>query len=337
MRAVRLWLWVGVFMVLIQVMLGGITRLTESGLSIVEWDVVMGSFPPTSTEAWQAEFDKYQQTAQFEKVNTDFSVNDFKRIYWWEFIHRVWARLIGFVFLFPFIWFLYKKYFNRSWIKKLLFVFVLGGLQGFVGWVMVASGLDGDPWVDPSKLTIHLLLALTVYVYLIWLALDWHQKVSSSGEIRLHKQLLIIFTLVFIQIGLGGLMAGTDAGRLFTTWPLMNGRLVPDQAFAQVMSAEKLVALAPEINFIHRTFAILVAVWIWIVWWRNRKQAAPYTYKLFSTISLLVLLQCMLGIFTLVNAKIQIPVFLGVAHQITACILLGVCVMALYTTRRVKA
>ena len=248
MRAVRIWLWVGVVMVLIQVMLGGITRLTESGLSIVEWNVVMGSFPPTSDAAWQQEFEKYQQSAQFEKVNTDFTVQEFKQIFWWEFIHRLWARLIGFVFLFPFIWFLFKKYFSRDWVKKLLIVFVLGGLQGFVGWIMVASGLDGDPWVDPSKLTIHLLLALMVYVYLIWLALSWQDKNLRPKNVALFNGMRWITVFVFIQIGLGGLMAGTDAGRIYTTWPLMQGQLAPEGAFSGLLTADKLVALTPEIN-----------------------------------------------------------------------------------------
>lgn len=333
MANVRIWLWTGVIMVLVQVMLGGITRLTESGLSIVEWDVVMGSFPPTSEQGWQTEFDKYQQTAQFEKVNTDFTVQDFKRIFWWEFIHRLWARLIGFVFLIPFIWFLYKKYFNNSWKKKLLGVFILGGLQGFVGWVMVASGLDGDPWVDPSKLTIHLLLALTVYVYLIWLALSWQDNAVRTGSVATYSGMRWVTILVFIQIGLGGLMAGTDAGRVYTTWPLMNGNVLPEGAFSGMFSAQKLVELTPEINFIHRTFAIVVAAWAIFIWYRNRKNVPASTQRLLSTMALLICLQFTLGVLTLINAQLQIPVFLGVAHQTVACILLGVCVTILYQTK----
>jgi cytochrome c oxidase assembly protein subunit 15 len=333
MRAVRIWLWVGVVMVLIQVMLGGITRLTESGLSIVEWNVVMGSFPPTSDAAWQQEFEKYQQSAQFEKVNTDFTVQEFKQIFWWEFIHRLWARLIGFVFLFPFIWFLFKKYFSRDWVKKLLIVFVLGGLQGFVGWIMVASGLDGDPWVDPSKLTIHLLLALMVYVYLIWLALSWQDKNLRPKNVALFNGMRWITVFVFIQIGLGGLMAGTDAGRIYTTWPLMQGRFAPEGAFSGLLTADKLVALTPEINFIHRTFAILVTGIIVFLWWKNRSNMSRHQFQLFTTVIFLVCLQFLLGVFTLINSAQQIPVFLGVAHQTVACILLCVCIMVMYNAR----
>jgi len=330
MRAVRIWLWTGVVMVLIQVMVGGITRLTESGLSIVEWDVVMGSFPPTSPAGWQSEFEKYQQTAQYEKVNTDFTVQDFKRIYWWEFIHRLWARLIGFVFLFPFLYFWWKKQFDKIWIRRLLLVFVLGGLQGFVGWIMVASGLDGDPWVDPSKLTIHLLLALTVFMYLIWLALSWKDTSVRTGDAPVHRWMRWIIVLIFIQIGLGGLMAGTDAGRVYTTKPLMNGRIAPEGAFAQMGNAEKLVEMVPEINFVHRTFALAVALVIGIFWFRHRTRANAHLQKWQATLVLLVLLQCVLGVLTLINAAEQIPVFLGVAHQVVACVLLGVSVITWY-------
>ncbi len=330
MKSVRIWLWIGVFMVLVQVMLGGITRLTESGLSITEWDVVMGSFPPTSSEGWQQEFENYQKSAQFEKVNNDFTVEQFKSIYWWEFIHRLWARLIGFVFLFPFIYFLIKKKFNGSWIKKLLFVFLLGGLQGFVGWVMVASGLDGDPWVDPSKLTIHLLLALLVYMYLIWLALSYRHKPVITDHPNAHRSIKWVLVLVFIQIGLGGLMAGTDAGLLYNTYPLMNGRVMPEGAFQQIFSAEKLVALSPEINFIHRTFALVVTLMIIYFWLQNRKFSSPIIHKLNNFMLIGVLIQFLLGVLTLLGAKTSIPVFLGVAHQITACLLLGVVVAIMF-------
>jgi len=326
MKSVRIWLWIGVVMVLVQVMVGGITRLTESGLSITEWDVLMGSMPPTSNEAWQAEFESYKQSAQFEKVNTDFTVNQFKSIYWWEFIHRLWARLIGMVFLFPFIYFVIKKKFNGSWIRKLLIVFVLGGLQGFVGWVMVASGLDGDPWVDPSKLTIHLLLALTVFMYLIWLALSYRKKDIITNHPTANKGIKYILALILIQIALGGLMAGTDAARVYNTYPLMNGAFVPSGAFTNLSSVEKLVELTPEINFLHRTFAIIVALAIIVFWFQHRKFSSPIMHKLNNALLAGLVIQFFLGIFTLLGSKINIPVMLGVTHQVVAFLLLGVAV-----------
>lgn len=333
MKSVRIWLWIGVFMVLIQVILGGITRLTESGLSITEWDVVMGSFPPTNDAAWQKEFDQYRSSAQFEKINNDFTVEQFKSIFWWEFIHRLWARLIGFVFLIPFIYFVIKKQFNGSWIRKLLVIFLLGGLQGFVGWVMVASGLDGDPWVDPSKLTIHLMLALIVYMYLIWLALSYRKKAIITEHPTAHKNIKWVLAFILIQIALGGLMAGTDAGRLYNTYPLMNGQFMPEGTFQNVFGAEKLVALTTEINFLHRTFALVVAISILLFWKQQRKFSSPTIHKLNNLLLGGLVLQFFLGVFTLLGSSVHIPVFLGVAHQLTACLLLGVAVAILFYSK----
>ncbi len=336
MRSVRIWLWTGVIMVLIQVMIGGITRLTESGLSITEWDVVMGSTPPKNDLEWNKEFDLYKNSAQYQKINADFTLEQFKQIYWWEFIHRLWARLIGFVFIIPFIYFLFKKKFNADWIKKLLVIFLLGGLQGFVGWVMVASGLEGDPWVDPSKLTIHLLLALIVFMYLIWLALSYHEKDIVSDHPIANKSIQWVIVLVLIQITIGGLMAGTDAGRLYNTWPLMNGQFIPGGSFQHVLNAEKLTELSTEINFLHRTFAIIVALAIIGFWWQNRKFSSPLIHKLNSILLVIIVLQFLLGVFTLISSKINIPVFLGVAHQVVACLLLGITVVILYFSKNRK-
>ena len=323
-------------MVLIQVMIGGITRLTESGLSITEWDVVMGSLPPGNDEDWDKEFQLYKSSAQYEKINSDFTVEQFKKIYWWEFIHRNWARLISVVFLFPFIYFLIKKKFNAAWIKKLAVVFLLGGLQGFVGWIMVASGLEGDPWVDPSKLTIHLILALIVFMYLIWLALSYRKKDLVSDHPLANKYIKWIIVLILIQISLGGLMAGTDAGRLYNTYPLMNGQIIPDGAFQGVFSADKLVALSTEINFLHRTFAIIVAISIFGFWFQNRKFTSPLMHRLNSTFVLILCLQFLLGVFTLIGGKENIPVFLGVSHQVVACLLLGLSVVILFYSKHRK-
>ena len=333
MMAVRIWLWTGVVMVLIQVMIGGITRLTESGLSITEWDVVMGSMPPSTDAEWQKEFQLYQSSVQYAKINSDFTVEQFKKIYWWEFIHRNWARLISLVFFFPFIYFLIKKKFNAAWIKKLAVVFILGGLQGFVGWIMVASGLEGDPWVDPSKLTIHLLLALIVFMYLIWLALSYRESPVVADHPQTNRSIKWIIVLILIQIALGGLMAGTDAGRLYNTYPLMNGKIIPEGAFQAVFSADKLVALSAEINFLHRSFAIIVALSIIGFWFQNRKYTSVRVHKL-NTIFLFVLcIQFLLGVFTLLGSSENIPVFLGVSHQVVACLLLGLSVTILFYSK----
>jgi len=320
-------------MVLIQVMIGGITRLTESGLSITEWDVVMGSLPPGNDAAWDKEFQLYQSSAQYVKINSDFSIEQFKKIYWWEFIHRNWARLISFVFLIPFIYFLIKKKFNSAWIKKLLVVFIFGGLQGFVGWIMVASGLEGDPWVDPSKLTIHLMLALILFMYLIWLALSYRETPVVSDHPLANRSIKWIIVLILIQIILGGFMAGTDAGRLYNTYPLMNGKILPEGAFQGIFSADKLVALSTEINFMHRSFAIIVALAIIGFWFQNRKYTSARVHKLNSLFLLVLCVQFLLGVFTLLGSSENIPVILGVSHQVVACLLLGLSVTILFYTK----
>ncbi|MFI5173098.1 MAG: COX15/CtaA family protein, partial [Chitinophagales bacterium] len=220
-----------------------------------------------------------------------------------------------------------------AWIKKLLFVFLLGGLQGFVGWIMVASGLEGDPWVDPSKLTIHLLLALVLLMVLVFYALSFRTEDIISDHPVANRSVKWVIAIILIQITLGGLMAGTDAGRLYNTWPLMNSKFIPDGAFQQMMHAEKLTQLTTEINFLHRNFAIIVALSIIGFWWQNRKFASPRVQQLNAYLLLLLFVQFLLGIFTLLGSKINIPVALGVAHQTIACILLGVSVAILFYTK----
>ncbi|MEZ5014363.1 MAG: COX15/CtaA family protein [Chitinophagales bacterium] len=334
MRAVKIWLWTGVIMVLVQVALGGITRLTESGLSITEWDVLMGSMPPMNAGQWDAEFEHYKSSAQFEKVNSDFTVEQFKHIYWWEYIHRLWARLIGFVFLIPFIVFLLQKKLARDLKWKLVLVLFLGGLQGFVGWVMVASGLDGDPWVDPSKLTIHLLLALLVYIYLLWLVFSIGDHSKTADHPATHKATKWVFGLVLFQIALGGLMAGTDAGMVYKTWPLMSGRFIPEGAFTHLGSADKLVQLTTEINFLHRTVGLVVALLILRFWWVNRNRTSARMQQIANMLVVLVLVQVALGVLTLTIGNSAIPIFWGVCHQLTACILLGFATAAMYFSKQ---
>src|SRR5215510_7045011 len=182
-KVIGKWLLLGVFMIFIQVMLGGITRLTGSGLSITQWDVIIGSLPPMNQEQWQNAFDQYKQFPQYKIMNNDMTLEGFKSIFWWEFIHRFWARLMGVVFVVPFVWFLIKKMIDWNLGKKLIIIFILGGLQGLLGWVMVQSGLVDKPWVSPIDLSAHLILALILYCYLFWVALDVLQPKPETGSI----------------------------------------------------------------------------------------------------------------------------------------------------------
>ncbi len=330
MNTIRIWLLIGVLMVLIQVIIGGITRLTGSGLSITEWDVIMGAVPPVNQQQWNKAFNQYKQFPQYNLINQEMDLAGFKNIFWWEYIHRNWARLIGLVFIIPFIWFAIKRKLSKEWINKLLIVFALGALQGLVGWIMVASGLIDKPWVSPYNLTLHLILALLVYAYLIWLALSLGKKYIDADHPTTNKSIKWIIAILFLQIIFGGFMAGTKAGLLYNTYPLMNGEFIPAGAFS---SSLFFMENAAAINFIHRTFAILVALSVILFWIQNRKFSAPVVGILDDILLVLIAIQFLLGIFTLLNGEGGIPIVLGVLHQLGAFILMGVAVAILYYSK----
>jgi cytochrome c oxidase assembly protein subunit 15 len=331
MNAIRTWLWIGVFMVLIQVIIGGITRLTGSGLSITEWDVIMGAVPPLNNQQWNEIFYKYKQFPQYNLINREMDLPGFKNIFWWEYIHRNWARLIGLVFIIPFIWFLIKRNLSKEGIKKLLIVFALGALQGLTGWIMVASGLIDKPWVSPYNLTLHLILALLVYAYLIWLALSLGKKYINSDHPTTNKSIKVVIVILFLQIIFGGFMAGTKAGLLYNTYPLMNGEIIPEGAFT---SSLFFLEHAAAINFIHRTFAIIVALSVILFWIQNRKFSAPVVGILDDILLVLIVIQFFLGVYTILNGEGGIPIVLGVLHQLGAFVLMGVAVGILYFSKR---
>jgi cytochrome c oxidase assembly protein subunit 15 len=321
-------------MVLIQVLIGGITRLTGSGLSITEWDVIMGALPPMNTEEWETAFDAYQQFPQYEMVNSDMELSGFKSIFWWEYIHRNWARLIGFVFIIPFVVFLFQKRIPKSLLPKLVVVFLLGGLQGFLGWIMVASGLIDKPWVSPYNLTLHLSMALFLFLYLIWLALSIRKKPVISDHPVAHKNIKWIIGAIGLQIVFGGFMAGTKAGLLYNTWPLMDGSFVPNSAFSGPGLIHAIFENTTSINFIHRTLGILVVVLVAIFWLRNRSFSTATMRTLEHAMLGTVLLQFLLGVGTLLMAGDGIPVFMGVIHQGVAFILMGVATAILFYSKR---
>lgn len=334
MKAVKYWLWIGVVMVLIQVMIGGITRLTGSGLSITEWDVIMGAVPPLNEQEWQVAFDQYQQFPQYEKMNSDMDLAGFKGIFWWEYIHRNWARLIGIVFLIPFIIFWIQGRFDKPLLMKLLFIFVLGGLQGLMGWIMVASGLIDQPWVSPYNLTMHLMLALAVFLYLIWLALSLRKKPLQTDHPVAHRNIKWVLAIIVLQIVLGGFMAGTKAALIYQTWPLMNGSIIPESAFQGSSFLNALLENTSTINFLHRSMGILVLVFIAYYWIQNRLYSAPLLRKLENALLGMVIIQFALGVGTLLLSDMEIPVFWGVIHQAGAFILAGIAIAIMYYARR---
>src|SRR5579872_7351449 len=300
-RPVAIWVYAGAIMLLIQVILGGITRLTGSGLSITEWQVVTGAIPPLNQTQWQEEFHKYQQTPQYRILNSDFTLADYKNIFFWEWFHRLWARLVGVVFLVGFAWLLLKRKLQRWMIAPLVTLFLLGALQGAVGWIMVASGLVGDAiYVAPLKLALHFVFALVLIGYTFWFALrlsvpgNAHLLRRPAGRmaqqemtfaqrvIVLRRWTITILVLLFFQLLYGALMAGHKAATVAATWPDINGSFLPPTVFSQHPLLHDLLGNKLTVHFIHRglAYCLLLCVVAWTVVAVRLKTVPPLFQRL---------------------------------------------------------
>lgn len=338
-RAVAIWLLIGVGMIVVQILLGGITRLTGSGLSITEWDVVTGALPPMSETAWLEKFNEYQQTPQYRLINAGFTLSDFKFIFFWEWFHRFWARLIGVVFLVGFIYLVARRYLRKEMINPLLILFLLGALQGAVGWIMVASGLTGDAvYVKPTRLALHFVLAIGLLCYTFWFAL---QLLVPSSERRWVPQvrnlLLIILVLLCVQLIYGALMAGHKAAAVASTWPSINGAWVPDGMGSHQPWLINLIDNTTTIHFIHRNLAYLITIFI-LIWYRKASlepvSGAARRYLRWPV--LLVVMQVLLGILSVLTSKTIVPnvwgnfEWMAQIHQLVAMFLVLSLVGMLY-------
>jgi heme a synthase len=319
---VRAWLWALAFLVIAMVAVGGATRLTGSGLSITEWKPVTGAIPPLSEAAWSAEFEKYRQIPQYDLVNRGMTLEAFKTIYWWEWGHRQLGRFLGLFFVLPFLWFWAKGLLGGRLALTLLAIGGLGGLQGAVGWIMVASGLEpGMTAVAPVKLMLHLTLASAIFAGLVWLAVGLSPQTEREEGSRVAPKILL--ALVLVQVALGGLVAGSKAGLTYNTWPLMDGRLVPpaEGLFAVTPWIENFVDNVALVQFNHRIGAYLLvafALWHATTAWRGAP-AAPATRRATALAGLCVA-QMGLGIVTLL---LVVPLWAGLAHQLMAMAVLG--------------
>jgi heme a synthase len=337
-RQVANWLLLGVAMIVIQVVLGGITRLTESGLSITEWKPITGALPPLNNTDWQIEFDKYKTTYQFRYVHQDFSLSDFKFIFFWEWFHRLWARLMGLVFLTGFLYFIFKKKLSKDMIMPMVILFLLGGLQGAIGWLMVKSGLVPEKYfVGHVELTAHLLAAILLLAYTLWFALklkvDRRQWVRSPS---LNTLLLVIITVLFLQLIYGGLMAGLKAGVMAPTWPEINGYIVPPYMNSMSSLWENLFNNPITIHFIHRNLAYLLFILVIAGWLKSKKLGGSLLFKrLWMMAMLIIILQVTLGILTVINAPYTNRlVWLGVSHQFVGMLLVMNITALVFITRR---
>jgi len=342
-RAVAWWLLIGVFMIIVQTLLGGVTRLTGSGLSITEWKPIMGAIPPLNDKEWNEAFNGYKHIGQYKYLNSDFTLSDFKFIFFWEWFHRLWARMLGVVFAIGFIYFLVKKYFDKQMIIPFIILFILGGMQGLIGWIMVSSGLnDTHLYVDHIKLAIHFLSAMVLACYTLWFAL---QLLIPEGKrarnTELHNFTISIIVVLSIQLLYGAFMAGLKAAMAAPTWPTINGMWIPDNLFRHSFISNPI-----NVHFVHRTLAYLLFI-ILLIWFIKagrfiRIYSSTLLNKTRWWTMLLVCLQILLGIFTVLSAPtIEMGKFgqyqmLAELHQLVAMFLLMSLIVNLYVVRKAK-
>ena len=321
-RPVIIWLVALAVMVFAMVVIGGITRLTESGLSIVEWRPLTGILPPLNPADWQALFERYQATPEYRKLNFGMSLESFKAIFWWEYTHRLWGRLIGIVFLVPFLWFAWTGRIERRLKPRLIGLFALGAVQGALGWWMVRSGLADDPFVSQYRLAAHLGLALVIYGALIWIAFDlaYPRATWPPSARRLRQGSMAVLLLVALTILAGAFMAGLDAGMIMNAFPLMGGRLVPEDLWLIEPPLWNLFENPVTVQFAQRLLGMTTVVAVLTLWWAiGRGQATGGSRRAVGWTAAMTLAQLGLGIATLLT---QVPVTLGVLHQAGAVVLL---------------
>lgn len=319
-RAIALWLLIVATMIFVMVVLGGTTRLTRSGLSIVEWRLLEGTLPPLSDAHWVELFDKYKLTPEYQKVNVGMDLAGFKEIFWLEYLHRLWGRLIFFAALIPLLWFLWRKQIEPAQVARMVAVPLLVAANGILGWLMVASGLVDIPRVSPYRLTAHLGLAIAIYGYVLWLALNLLYPASGRPEWSpLRRAGVAVAALVFFMILTGGFVAGTKAGYAFNTFPLMNGRFVPEGIFGMAPWWANLFENIATVQFNHRLVAYLLLLAVPAFWWWARRFGLPSRARwLLHGLLALLVVQVGLGIATLIYV---VPVPLGAAHQAGALLL----------------
>jgi len=341
-RAVMIWLIMGLIMVVGQIVIGGITRLTESGLSITEWEPLTGAMPPLNAADWQVEFDKYKASPQFEKIFADITMADFKFIYFWEWFHRQWARFMGLVFAIGFLIFWRKGWFDGPLMRRLGVTVLLAALAASFGWIMVASGLIDRPWVNAYKLTIHLCLGIGLFSYLLWTTLKVvYPKRVGYPQSGVEKWLWPLNIVLILQLILGGIMSGAKAALPYPSWPDMNGHFIPPVLKdAGMWTVENMVYYEATlfqpalIQFLHRMTAYaLIIIVIAYLWQAFTKLRSPMLVKTNTLLVSMLIIQALLGIATVVSSVGQVPVGLGVAHQFGAIVLVGIVVFLNYSFR----
>ncbi len=330
------WLYIGAFMVVVMVIIGGITRLTDSGLSMVDWKLFHGTIPPMNEIEWQETFNNYKNYPEYKMVNFNMTLSEFKSIFFWEWFHRVWGRLIGMVFLLPFISFLLLKKVSRVLSIRLVGLLILGGFQGFLGWYMVKSGLNTKPDVSHYRLAIHLITAFGTFGYIIWLIFNITGMPAmniNSDEKWIRRLLYILIPMIIVQIVYGAFVAGLRAGAVYNTWPMMGDFWIPPQISAAIAD-NGFVALLDEmvsVQFVHRIIAYFIFGLVFYIWYRSRNGITNgILKKAINLVWYAVVIQVILGILTLL---MRVPLILGLLHQVGALLLLGTVVYLMFQCR----
>jgi cytochrome c oxidase assembly protein subunit 15 len=323
-KSVIIWLLSGCLLLFIMVVVGGITRLTNSGLSMTDWHLVTDTFPPLTEAKWQETFEQYKQFPEYQKINihNDFTLEDYKFIYFWEWFHRFIGRIIGLVFLVPFIYFLIKKRLSKGTIKKCIVLLGMGAFQGFLGWFMVRSGLIDNPDVSHFRLSLHLTFAFITFAYTLWVALDLIYPERNNAILPLRKIARFALVFLLLQIIYGGFVAGLNAGLIHNHWPLMSdGQFLHESVILEKDSwLLRLTEGKSGVQFVHRTLAYVVVGFILALYLKSKKQILSLSQKKgINALVIIVFLQFGLGVFTLLYS---VPLWLGLTHQIMAFFLL---------------
>lgn len=328
-KRVIYWLLTGCALLFIMVLVGGITRLTNSGLSISDYRLITGTIPPMNDTEWHEAFAMYQQFPEFQKKHSHFTLEDFKGIYFWEWLHRVIGRLIGLVFIIPFLYFLFTKQLTSKTIKKSIVLLALGAFQGFLGWYMVKSGLVDRPDVSHYRLAAHLTTAFLTFAATLWVALDLIYPERHNVNKKMVNWIRTGYIILVVQIIYGGFVAGLKAGLLHNHWPMMNeGQFMHHTVYIFEPFYLNLIENPSGLQFVHRTIAYLVVIAMVTIWWQGKRLVLRTDQSIgLNAIIPLVLLQFILGVFTIVYG---VPIWLGVAHQIGAFLLLSAMTFVLH-------
>ena len=331
--SIMLWLITLTIMVFLIIIIGGLTRLTDSGLSMVDWQPILGTIPPLNNNQWQEVFNDYKLTPEFLYVNKNMTLDEFKYIFWWEWFHRFFARLIGLVFILPFIYFFIKKNLNSFFYKRFSIIFSLGLFQALVGWWMVKSGLSDDPFVSPYRLTFHLTNAVIIYALLLWTSVEYfHLKSTNFISIRSKNVLILISViLVFVTILSGGFMAGSHAGQSFNTYPLMNGKIIPDDIYLEDLGFLNMFENTVTINFNHRWIATITFIYTFLFFsYLIFKKVINLSNQIIISVLLILTLQFLLGIMALLS---NVSIYYGSLHQTNSIALLSILLVAYFKSK----